>query len=70
VNGTPAGSQPSAGTLGDGFSMDIWCLDDATPIDALHRRLRWIRPPTASIAFRHQAWREFEHALDPLDPTM
>jgi hypothetical protein len=50
--------------------MDIWCLDDATPIDALHRRLRWIRPPTASIAFRHQAWREFEHALDPLDPTM
>ncbi len=21
----------------------------------------------ASIAFRHQAWRNFEHALDPLD---
>ena len=29
---------------------------DAAPIDALRRRLRWIRPPTASIAFRHQAW--------------
>jgi hypothetical protein len=24
----------------------------------------WIRPPMASIAFRHQAWRNFEHALD------
>jgi hypothetical protein len=41
-------------------------LDDAAPIDALRRRLRWIRPPTASVAFRRQAWRDFEHALDPL----
>jgi hypothetical protein len=50
--------------------MDIRCLDDATPIDALRRRLRWIRPPTASIAIRHRAWRDFEHALDPLGATM
>ncbi len=42
-------------------------LEHAAPIDALRRRLRWIRPPMASIAFRHQAWRNFEHALDPLD---
>ncbi len=41
-------------------------LDHAAPIDALRRRLRRIRPPLASIAFRHQAWRGFEHALDPL----
>jgi hypothetical protein len=41
-------------------------LDHAAPIDALRRRLRRIRPPIASIAFRHQAWRDFEHALDPL----
>ena len=41
-------------------------LDHAAPIDALHQRLRRIRPPAASIAFRHRAWREFEHALDPL----
>jgi len=41
-------------------------LDDAAPIDALRRRLRRIRPPMASIAFRHHAWRDFEHALDPL----
>jgi hypothetical protein len=40
--------------------------DHAAPIDAVRRRLRRIRPPTASIAFRHQAWRNFEHALDPL----
>jgi len=36
--------------------------DHAAPIDALRR----IPPPLASIAFRHQAWRGFEHALDPL----
>jgi len=41
-------------------------LDHAAPIDALRRRLRRIRPPRASIAFRDQAWRDFEHALDPL----
>jgi hypothetical protein len=40
--------------------------DYAAPIDALRRRLRRIRPPIASIAFRHQAWRDFELALDPL----
>jgi hypothetical protein len=39
---------------------------DAAPIDAMRRRLRRIRPPMASIAFRYQAWRDFEHALDPL----
>jgi hypothetical protein len=39
-------------------------LDHAAPIDALRRRLRRIRPPKASIAFRHQARRDFEHALD------
>jgi hypothetical protein len=38
---------------------------DAAPIDAMRRRLLRIRPPMASIAFRHQAWRDFAHALDP-----
>jgi hypothetical protein len=41
-------------------------LDHATPIDAVRRRLRRIRPPTASIAFRQRAWRGFGHTLDPL----
>ena len=41
-------------------------LDHDARFDALRRRLRRIRPPIASIAFRHQAWRDFEHALDPL----
>jgi hypothetical protein len=41
-------------------------LDHAAPIDALRRRLRRTRPPMASIAFRHLAWRGFERALDPL----
>ena len=41
-------------------------LDHAAPIDAVRRRLRRIRPPAASIAFRHRAWRGFGHALDPL----
>jgi hypothetical protein len=41
-------------------------LDHTTPIDALRRRLRRIRPPMASIAFRHQAWWDFERTLDPL----
>jgi hypothetical protein len=39
---------------------------NAAPIDAFRRRLRRIRPPMATVAFRHQAWRDFEHALDPL----
>lgn len=41
-------------------------FDHAAPIDALRRQLRRIRPRIASIAFRHQAWRDFERALDPL----
>ena len=40
--------------------------DQAVPRDALRRQLRRLRPPIASIAFRHQAWQQFERALDPL----
>ncbi|HYY03535.1 MAG TPA: hypothetical protein VE736_06580 [Gaiellaceae bacterium] len=40
--------------------------DSAVWFDALRRRLRRIRPPKASAAFRYQAWRAFERALDPL----
>jgi|ERR671937_988323 hypothetical protein len=39
--------------------------DQAVSIDALRRQLRRLRPPIASIAVRHKAWRRFEQALDP-----
>jgi len=40
--------------------------DHAAPFDALPRQLRRIDPPTASIGFRHRAWRKLQHALDPI----
>jgi len=33
---------------------------------ALIERLRRLQPPMPSVFFRRQAWKHFEHELDPL----